>query len=142
MAPAFPGTDEACLRLIRKHRLSAAASILGVALVCAAAAVIELRGTPSARGAPALRTHSAHYQTVTYRLFTHCGIQWAQIRGTYWKPTRALSDGNGNPPVGWGNPYQAGALSFTSANTAVFRSVAGSVTFHRTALTRPPVLCS
>lgn len=77
-----------------------------------------------------------------YTLYTHCGIEWARIDGTFWRATRRLSDGNGNPPRGWGNPSQTGALVFLNSATARFQSPAGSVTFRRTARTRSPVTCS
>lgn len=77
-----------------------------------------------------------------YALYTHCGIEWARIDGVFWQATRPLSDGNGNPPLGWGNPYQQGRLTLTSRTTAEFSSPAGSVTFKRTERTRPPFLCS
>ena len=77
-----------------------------------------------------------------YRLYTHCGIQWARIDGVFWRATRPLFDGNGNPPPGWGNPFQEGTLVFKSRTTAEFSSPAGRVTFKRTARTRPPVICS
>jgi hypothetical protein len=77
-----------------------------------------------------------------YRLYTHCGIQWARIGGVFWRATHPLSDGNGTPPPGWGNPFQAGRLTFSSRTRALFSSPAGSVTFKRTERTRPPVICS
>ena len=77
-----------------------------------------------------------------YRLFTHCGIKWAKINGTFWRAKRPLSDGSGNPPSGWGNPFQDGTLVFTSQTTARFDSSAGRVTFERTPRKRPPLICS
>jgi hypothetical protein len=77
-----------------------------------------------------------------YTLLTHCGIEWAKIDGTFWRATRPLSDGNGNPPSGWGNPTQKGKLSFTNRTTAEFDSPAGKVTFKRTGRTQPPSLCA
>jgi hypothetical protein len=77
-----------------------------------------------------------------YQLYTHCGIEWAKIRGTFWRARHRLSDGGGNPPAGWGNPFQQGTLTFTNAKTARFTSAAGAVIFVRTALTNPPFLCS
>jgi hypothetical protein len=77
-----------------------------------------------------------------YRLYTHCGIEWARINGTFWRATRPLSDGNGNPPPGWGNPFQQGTLTFMSRTTATFSSPAGSVIFGRTSRTRAPIICS
>jgi hypothetical protein len=88
------------------------------------------------------QTRPAAHEVRPYELLTHCGIEWARIRGTFWKADHPLSDGQGNPPAGWANPYQAGTLSFTSLRTAVFTAPAGSVTFHRTTRTRAPVICS
>ena len=36
-----------------------------------------------------------------------------------------LSGGQGNPPSGWGNPYQPGTMTLLSPATAVFRDQAG-----------------
>jgi len=36
----------------------------------------------------------------SYRLYTHCGIQWAKIHGTFWRATEA--------PVGWQRESSAG----------------------------------
>ena len=77
-----------------------------------------------------------------YELYTHCGIQWARIDGTFWRATQPLSDGSGNPPRGWGNPFQEGTLIFRSRTRAEFSSSAGSVVFNRTARTESPVICS
>ncbi len=87
-------------------------------------------------------TRAAAYEVRSYSLLTHCGITWARIRGRFWKADHPLSDGHGNPPAGWGNPYQSGTLTFTSERTAVFASPAGKVRFHRTSRTRPPLTCS
>ena len=86
-------------------------------------------------------TAEGWFPTKRYRLFTHCGIEWAKIAGTFWRADHPLSDGHGNPPPGWGNPFQDGAITLTGA-TARFTSRAGTVTFHRTNRTRPPFVCS
>jgi hypothetical protein len=77
-----------------------------------------------------------------YALYTHCGITWAKIRGTFWRAREPSSDGDGNPPPGWGNPYQIGTLELIGAKTPVFRSPAGQVTFDRTPRTTAPSICS
>jgi len=79
---------------------------------------------------------------MAYQLYTHCGIEWARIDGTFWRARHPLSDGNGDPPGGWENPIQAGTLIMLSRTTARFTCTAGSVTFERTARARPPLLCS
>jgi hypothetical protein len=77
-----------------------------------------------------------------YELYTHCGIAWARIDGRWWRAQHPLSDGNGNPPAGWGNPFQDGTLTLTGKGTARFDSAAGTVTFERTERTNPPFICS
>jgi hypothetical protein len=86
--------------------------------------------------------HPGQATATSYQLYTHCGIEWAKINGTYWKAEHLLSDGNGNPPAGWGNPFEHGTLTFTNARTARFTSAAGTVTFSRTKRASPPSSCS
>jgi hypothetical protein len=107
----------------------------------AAIAVISGCGTGAklAHNQPAAR---GQQRGEPYQLYTHCGIAWARIDGRWWRAQHPLSDGNGNPPAGWGNPYQHGTLSLTGKGTARFDSAAGTVTFERTARTNPPFICS
>jgi len=60
-----------------------------------------------------------------FELYTHCGINEARLGGQYYKAVHPLSDGAGNPPAGWGNPYQAGTMTIVSATEAVFTDNAG-----------------
>ena len=84
------------------------------------------------------------------QLYTHCGINGIMIAGRWWQAERPLNDGEGNPPTGWGNPYQPGTLRLVDEETAVFHAGQSSadaaplpsVTFHRTASTDYPFLCS
>jgi hypothetical protein len=94
------------------------------------------------RAAAASRTARAKGISMPYRLYTHCGIEWARIDGTFWRARQPLSDGSGNPPPGWGSPYQQGTLVFLNSNTAEFTSRAGDVTFTHTAHQGPPAICS
>ena len=114
-------------------------------LLVAAAGCSQARQPPEADGR-ATTTAGAPTQPASasepYELYTHCGIRWAKIRGTFWYPETELSDGSGNPPKGWGNPYQSGRLTFQSARTATFTSPAGQVVFHWSADTNPPLICS
>jgi hypothetical protein len=107
-----------------------------LALIAAAAVAACGSGTGSAT--TTVRANAGR----PYQLYTHCGIQWAKINGTFWHAMHPLSDGNGNPPVGWGNPYQNGRLVLNSSAMARFDSPAGSVTFERTSRQRPPIICS
>src|SRR5258708_14546451 len=59
------------------------------------------------------------------QLYTHCGIDEARIGNRYFEAVHPLSDGQGNPPPGWGNPYQQGAMTLLSPAEAVFRDSAG-----------------
>jgi hypothetical protein len=63
--------------------------------------------------------------SLQYTLYTHCGISEARISGRYYQAIHPLSDGSGNPPAGWGNPYQAGTMTLVSGTEAVFTDKAG-----------------
>lgn len=60
-----------------------------------------------------------------YRIYTHCGIDEARIGSRYFEAVHPLSDGQGNPPPSWGNPYQQGTMTLLSPSKAVFRDDAG-----------------
>jgi hypothetical protein len=57
-----------------------------------------------------------------YVLETHCGILGAYFDGRLWVAAPPLSDGSGNPPRGWGNPFQRGTMRLTSPDQAEFRA--------------------
>lgn len=59
-------------------------------------------------------------QTTAYDLYTHCGVLVVTINGTTYYADPPLSDGNANPPAGWGNPYDHGQITLTTATTADF----------------------
>ena len=103
----------------------------------AALAAGLLAGCASAAGpaaAPAARTTTTTPKPVPYNLYTHCGIDYAQVGNRYYEATPPLSDGSGNPPPGWGNPYQPGTMTVISATQAVFTDKAG----HRVVFTLVP----
>src|SRR5262245_30049965 len=60
-----------------------------------------------------------------YQLLTHCGIDEARVGGRYFEALHPLSDGQGNPPTGWGNPFQRGTITLLSSTEALFRDHAG-----------------
>lgn len=64
-------------------------------------------------------------RTIPFDLYTHCGIREALIGSTYFEAQDPPSDGSGNPPEGWGNPYQRGTMTLTSETEAVFTDDAG-----------------
>jgi hypothetical protein len=49
----------------------------------------------------------------------------ARINGRFYEAVKPLSDGNSNPPPGWGNPYQHGTMTLASPSEAVFTDSAG-----------------
>jgi hypothetical protein len=67
------------------------------------------------------------------QLSTHCGIERFVFDGVVWLADPPLSDGEGNPPDGWGNPYAAGTFTITAHNRAVFRSGDNEAHFRRAA---------
>ena len=77
--------------------------------------------------APTTPAQSGQVQTVVFDLYTHCGINNFMAYGKYFaRIGGSLSDGSGNPPDGWGNPFQRGTLTL-SGDTAVFRDKLGHV---------------
>ena len=58
----------------------------------------------------------------TFELMTHCGIDHALIRGVIYRAVPYLHDGNGNPTLGWSNPYEVGVMRVDSDGTATFTS--------------------
>jgi hypothetical protein len=99
---------------------------------------------PSIPVPPGAVTGVAFGSPQPYTLYTHCGIDWALIHGRWYEAVHPLSDGQGNPPPGWGNPDQPGVITLTSAARALFRDAVG----HRVELvlrpgaTGPPHPCS
>jgi hypothetical protein len=78
-----------------------------------------------------------------YTLYTHCGVISATINGSIFYAEPALTDGSGNPPSGWGNPYDSGEMRLTSPAIAEFRDSAGN-SAHFTRLAQGPdlAICS
>lgn len=79
-----------------------------------------------------------------FRLYTHCGINEVNIEGRWYEAVDLLSDGNGNPPSGWGNPFQPGTIRLTSPTEAEFRDPAGHVVRFRLrpGATGPKMICA
>jgi hypothetical protein len=75
--------------------------------------------------APPPATSASAANSMPYDLYTHCGIDEARINGRFYEAVKPLSDGNSNPPPGWGNPYQHGTMTLASPSEAVFTDNAG-----------------
>lgn len=81
-------------------------------------------------------------ETYGYTLYTHCGIEWTRIDGVWWMATLPLSDGNANPPPGWGNPYDKGEMEIVDRSTAIYRGGPRDVEFERTDEVEVPFACA
>ncbi len=80
-------------------------------------------------------------ETYEYTLYTHCGIEWTRIDGVWWRATMPLSDGNANPPPGWGNPYDKGEMEIADRSTSIYRGGPEDVEFERTEEVEAPFAC-
>lgn len=78
-----------------------------------------------------------------FELYTHCGLDRSLIEfdGSFWEAQGPgpLSDGSGNPPPGFGNPFDRGSIARTGIDTAVFVS-SGGVRLELVRLDRRPDL--
>jgi hypothetical protein len=81
--------------------------------------------TPRVSVPPPIPVRTTAPKSVPYNLYTHCGIAYAKVGNRYYQASVPLSDGSGNPPSGWGNPYQHGTLTFVSPTRAIFTDKAG-----------------
>ena len=63
---------------------------------------------------------------VPFQLYTHCGIRFADFDGRRFYADPPLDDGSGNPPRGWGNPYDDGTMLRIDKNTALFTDPVGN----------------
>ena len=101
----------------------------GVAILTGAAMALAACGGTAAQAAkppaPARTVAATAGSAHPYMLYTHCGIEEARIGNRYFEAVHPLSDGQGNPPPGWGNPYQQGTMTLLSPTKAVFRDQAG-----------------
>jgi hypothetical protein len=80
-----------------------------------------------------------------FQLYTRCGVTFAQFAGQTWYADPPLSDGQGNPPPGFGNPTDRGSIRQVSAHELQYVSSGGkTVKFvdHLPAGASPPGLCS
>jgi hypothetical protein len=95
-----------------------------------------MRATDPAPEAPKSAAETA--EAVPYVLYTQCGINEARFNDQYYKAVHPLSDGNGNPPSGWGNPLQKSVMRPMSATDVEFQDQAG----HRVLFRVRPVATS
>jgi hypothetical protein len=60
-------------------------------------------------------------------LYTHCGVYGIDVDGVWFAADSPLVEEGVRPPSGWGDPYQRGTVTLTSADAAVFADDAGHV---------------
>lgn len=60
-------------------------------------------------------------------IYTHCGLDRSRIDfdGSFWDPVGETSDGQGNPPDGYDNPYDSGTIRLLPDGTSEFTSSQG-----------------
>ena len=61
----------------------------------------------------------------TVKIWTHCGLRHVEFDDDMWAISGVLSDGHGDPPRGFGDPFDDGTVTLTSADTAVYESSFG-----------------
>jgi hypothetical protein len=112
---------------------------LSVAVVAVAGLLVSAcASTPTSHPPSAVATQpTAGAVSQPLDLNTHCGIRGAVFAGHYWVATPVLSDGHGNPPPGWGNPYQHGSVTIIG-NRATFTGDNGQRATFRIATTADP----
>ena len=104
-----------------------------------------VRDLPPASGAPAAQplgngqfrffprsTHVGLGVRYRFMLYTHCGLDnpvAVDFDGSFWDETGPMpaSDGNGNPPPGFGNPFDKGVMTLISPVSARYLGTGGSV---------------
>ena len=67
-----------------------------------------------------------------FQLYMHCGLDWplaVDFDGSFWDPIGPgpASDGSGNPPGGYGNPFDQGTMTLISPTLSQYRSSGGMV---------------
>lgn len=91
----------------------------------AAVATLTMTGCGAAQGVAGGPESRPSASSSPYGLYTHCGVDEANIDGRWYDATPPLSDGSGNPPEGWSNPYQRGMVTFMSETEVVFTDAVG-----------------
>ena len=107
-------------------------------------AAVTLSGCGQQGSAAVTPTPGKTSTTMAFNLYTHCGINGLKVNDRYFQHVGGtLDDGSGNPPRGWGNPYQRGTVT-VSGDLAVFRDAVGHVEKFevRSGVSRPPIICS
>ena len=83
-------------------------------------------------------------EAVDYYLYTHCGVESLHVDGRWWHAIEPLygDNGPGNPPSGWGNPYQKGELTLNSDRSITFVAQGRRVEFAPAPTNDPLRVCA
>lgn len=66
----------------------------------------------------------------SHKLYTHCGVRYADFDGRRWLADPILTGNEGvSPPPGWGNPSDPGIMELIDKDRAMFLSHAGERAF-------------
>jgi hypothetical protein len=98
---------------------------LAAAAVVLLADVASPRETASRPPVPKASATAVFVRSERFTLDTHCGVDEARIGDRYYEAVHPLRDKSGNPPPGWGDPYQSGTMTMVSPAEAVFTDHVG-----------------
>lgn len=82
-------------------------------------------------------------EAVDYFVYTHCGVESLKVAGRWWQAVEPLygDDGSGDPPEGWGDPYQEGEMTLSSADSITFEANGTEVEFVPAPENKPMRVC-
>ncbi|MDA0263475.1 MAG: hypothetical protein O3A93_04945 [Chloroflexi bacterium] len=115
--------------MLLKYPLLWLAALLSLALLaCGAGTTATATPSPMPTAAPLSEAAPAEIGVrYAHRLYTHCGIRYADFDGRRWLADPALGDAN--PPPGWGNPFDPGTIELLAEDRAMFISHSGERAF-------------
>jgi hypothetical protein len=75
-----------------------------------------------------------------YSAYVHCGLTELYADGHWWKRTDP-GDDSGNPPPGWGNPFDVGTVQLKAETYLIYRSSINTLVVFAPTQQTPPT-CS
>ncbi len=111
-------------------RLTVVAALLPLALLLLVCNTSTPTATPAPMPTAAPGSEAAPAEIgvrYVHELYTHCGVRYATFDGRRWLADPILGDVN--PPPGWGNPFDTGAMELVSKDRALFLSHSGERAF-------------